>query len=61
MGKKKKPLSQHEIDKMSRRDWGGVNPASQYFRDKTKFRRKEKYKKDYLAEECSEEKKVEEY
>lgn len=56
MDKKKKPLSQYEIDKRNRKDWGGVNPASQYFRDKTKFRRKEKYKKDYLMEEDSEEK-----
>ena len=56
MDKKKKPLSQHEINKRIRKDWGGVNPASQYFRDKTKFRRKEKYKKDYLAAEDSEEK-----
>lgn len=61
MDKKKKPLSQYEIDKRNRKDWGGVNPASQYFRDKTKFRRKEKYKKDYLAEEESEEQEWEEF
>lgn len=46
--KVKKLPDQVELDRKIRKNWGEVNPGGQIFRDKTKYRRKEKYKKDYI-------------
>jgi hypothetical protein len=52
MAKKKKPESKtyYEIMQSFRNDWGNVNPVTRIHKDKSKYNRKEKYKKNYLDE-----------
>lgn len=50
MAKKKKKKIAYEIWKGIRKDWNGVNPVTKIIPDKTKYKRKEKHKKDYEEE-----------
>ena len=43
----KQPKSFYESYRSVRRDWGSVNPTTRVFKDKTKYSRKEKHKKDF--------------
>lgn len=52
MSKKRKELSEEEITfeaaaRRVRRDWNGVNPASRFEKDKTKYQRRKKHTPDW--------------
>lgn len=53
MGKKKKTPKEktyYELLQTFRGDWGNVNPVTRVHKDKSKYNRKEKHKKNPLNE-----------
>lgn len=49
---KLKIKTNRELLKTLRRDWGGINPITRTMKDKTKYTRKTKHKRDYRRECC---------
>ena len=49
MDNKKEPSCLSYYKKI-RGNWNGINPVTKVYKDKTKYSRKEKHKKDYTKE-----------
>lgn len=50
--KSKKKKSFYELQKTIRRDWGDINPVTKVEKDKTKYSRKQKHRKNYQEDFC---------
>lgn len=47
MAKKKYEFTTYDAARRLRNDWGNTNPTTKIFKDKTKYSRKEKHKKNF--------------